>query len=458
MRSTLKPTPQRRANSLARGPTTVIGVRSIGLGLAAVVAAALGAEAPVSVRPVGHPFRRTISLSPAIERELRRRASGRFVIVDEGPGLSGSSFGAVSDALEALGIARESISFLPSHGGDPGPQAQEAHRQRWRAASRPYVTADALVIQAPQPGHRLAAWFSDLTDGEPRRVNDVSGGGWRRLHSADEGDWPAVDTFQERRKLLLHHADRRWLLKFAGLGARGERAFEQARKLGEAGFCPAPVALRYGFMATPWLDGAGPLRLADGDRTAFAVHLGRYLGWRAAHLPAPSDAGAGLPELLEMARVNAVEALGEAAAAASVLQPLRWASAPPARRVWTDNRLHAREWLSLPEGGWLKTDAVEHAAAHDLVGAQDIAWDVAGARVEFGLDAMETALLLEQLAASAPVDPDLVALLEPAYLAFQLGSFSMAADAHGHWSQEQARLRRAADAYRIRLIAGLGLS
>ncbi len=44
----------------ARGmdaPPVVIGLRSIGLGLACMVAAACGAEPPVTLRPVGHPFR-----------------------------------------------------------------------------------------------------------------------------------------------------------------------------------------------------------------------------------------------------------------------------------------------------------------------------------------------------------------------------------------------------------------
>jgi hypothetical protein len=243
----------------------------------------------------------------------------------------------------------------------------------------------------------------------------------------------------------------RWLLKFAGLGAAGERSFAQAQALATAGFAPEAAALRYGFMAQPWLGGWRPLQLRPEQRSRFARHLGHYLGWRAAHLPAPEGAGASLATLLEMARANTAQGLGDQAARSPALSDARWAAATPPRRVWTDNRVHVHEWLEDASGSWLKTDGVDHAAAHDLIGAQDIAWDMAGARAEFSLDVAETAILLEALREHADVDPDLAALLEPAYLAFQFGAYSMAAQAHGGWPQERRRLDRAAATYRRRL-------
>ncbi|MBW8724435.1 MAG: hypothetical protein JF625_04660, partial [Inquilinus limosus] len=76
-------------------PVTVIGIRSIGLTLGAVVAEACGADRLVSMRPVGHPFRREISLDPGLAADLLRDPAATYAVVDEGPGLSGSSFGAV---------------------------------------------------------------------------------------------------------------------------------------------------------------------------------------------------------------------------------------------------------------------------------------------------------------------------------------------------------------------------
>ncbi len=425
----------------------VIGIRSIGSGLASIVAAALGAAPPVTVRPVGPPFRRCLRLQPALQTRLK--AGAGFIVVDEGPGLSGSSFGAVADALEGMGAAASAIAFLSGHAGDLGVQASDAHRTRWRTAERHCIPFEALVLDAEASGHRLASWFADLA--EEGGLRDISGGGWRAERYADPASWPAVNTHQERRKFLLEGPSGPWLLKFTGLGAVGERSFAHAQVLAAAGFAPAASALRYGFMAQPWLSDWRPLELLPEHRPRFARHLGEYLGWRAAHLPAPDGAGAGLPVLLEMARVNAIEALGDQAARSPALSDGRWAAATPIRRVWTDNRLHAHEWLEHADGGWLKTDGVDHAAAHDLIGAQDIAWDVAAARVEFGLDAAETTILLKAVGERADVDPDLAALLEPAYLAFQLGAYSMAAQAHAGWAQERQRLDGAAATYRRRL-------
>ena len=438
------------------GASTVIGIRSIGSGLAAVAAQALGAARLATVRPVGHPFQRHLTLQPRLQASLKAGVNGAFVVVDEGPGLSGSSFGAVADALESLGAPTSSVVFLAGHGGDLGEEASAAHRARWAAAERRCVSFDELVLNAEAPGHRLQSWFADLAGDRGVSLQDISGGGWRALRYADEAAWPAANTQQERRKFLLKSPAGVWLLKFVGLGAAGERAFAHAEALAAAGFAPQASALRYGFLAQPWLAAARPLQLRPLQlrperRQAFAKRLGEYLGWRAQRLKASDGAGASLQALLEMARVNAVEALGENAAKAAAFEPARWVAATPPRRVWTDNRLHAHEWLEADDGLWLKTDGVDHAAAHDLIGAQDIAWDIAGASMEFDLGPAELAILLTALGEWAEVDPDLVELLEPAYLAFQLGAYSMAAQAHGGWPQEHARLARAAATYRRRL-------
>jgi hypothetical protein len=38
--------------------TQVVGIRSIGTGLSTLVAAAIGAPRPFTLRPIGHPFQR----------------------------------------------------------------------------------------------------------------------------------------------------------------------------------------------------------------------------------------------------------------------------------------------------------------------------------------------------------------------------------------------------------------
>src|SRR5207248_1200963 len=121
----------RRLNLTA--PPRVIGIRSIGTTLAAIVAAALRAPPPITVRPHGDPFARSVTIAQELERELLTGET-HYVIVDEGPGQSGSSFGAVADWLQARGVPLERIAFVPSHAGAPGAQASKSHLEHWYAA------------------------------------------------------------------------------------------------------------------------------------------------------------------------------------------------------------------------------------------------------------------------------------------------------------------------------------
>jgi hypothetical protein len=415
----------------------VVGVRSIGTSLAAVVAAALQAPPPITVRPVGHPFDRRLSLTQELLARLSPEA--RVAVVDEGPGLSGSSFGAVLDTLEAQGVPPARIHVFPSHGGDLGPQAPQERRARWARANRHAVGFDDVILP------RLRGWAADLLGGAAAPLEDISGGAWRR---GPEAGWPPANTFQERRKFLHHSAGGVWLLKFAGLGRIGERKLARARTLHAAGFAPEPAGLLHGFLAERWTPHAAP---PEGEPP-----LTEYLSLRS-RFEAPPEAGASAEALLRMAQVNTAEALGAAAA-----EPLHRFEGPlPAlqariRRVETDNRLHAWEWIAAPTGGWLKTDGLDHHAAHDLVGSQDIAWDVAGAEAEFDLDADAVERLRRQVGADAA----LLAFYRPCYLAFQLGAYAMAADAHAGWPEEAARLETRRRQYQDRLarllVDGLG--
>ena len=78
------------------------------------------------------------------------------------------------------------------------------------------------------------------------------------------------------------------------------------------------------------------------------------------------------------------------------------------------------------DGRLVKTDALDHNAAHDLVGCQDIAWDVAGASVEFDLSGAERDRLIATIAQQTDCDlrEDILTLFEACYLAFQIGLWS----------------------------------
>jgi hypothetical protein len=437
-----------------RSSVRVIGIRSIGAPLSAMMAAVMRAPPPVTVRPTGHPFHREVSLADELTTQLLAAPSLHFAVVDEGPGLSGSSFGAVADYLEDRGVPGDRIAFFPSHGGAPGPQACERHRNRWAKVVRQVMPFEALVLCARRPEHRLEAWMADLLGPPEGAPEDISGGRWRPHRYAREADWPPVHAQQERRKFLLRAQGETWLLKFVGLGREGGRKLERARMLHAAGFAPPVAGYCHGFLIERWIDNARPLDRCPVDPDWLVEHVGRYLGFRAKSFATEAGRGASPAELCAMARHNAAEALGPDVARSFD----RWTAedlaqlAERARPVETDNRLHAWEWLVRSDGRLLKCDALDHHAGHDLVGCQDIAWDVVGATVELELPGSAQARLcaVVERAAGRALDPQLIALLTPCYLAFQLGSWTMAAAA-APGPEEAARLRRAAERYATRL-------
>jgi hypothetical protein len=427
------------AQTLLGASPTVIGLRSIGLGLGAIVAANTKAPLSLSLRPVGHPFRRELALASELRQALRARRDGLFAIVDEGPGLSGSSFAAVADALEGLGVAQRNIHFFPSHRNPPGSAATPEIAERWQAAPKHVVAFEDMALDTHEPRHRLSSWVEDLTGPALAPLQDIGGGAWRDLRP-DRASLPASPQ-KERRKFLLRSERGVFLLRFAGLGAKGQDTLHRARRLAQGGFTPELLGLRHGFLVERWEEDAAALDPAA-DRSALIAHLARYLAFRSRHLPAAEDSGATLRQLDEMRQQNIREVCA-IDPADGIAMPAMPASAV-VRRVETDNRMHAWEWLRRPDGRIVKTDAIDHCNAHDLIGCQDIAWDAVGASIEFSLSDNESSELSARLrAAGCPVDPQLLAFYETCYLAFQAASFSLDAQAPLSCRDRQALNARA---------------
>lgn len=452
-------------HALAGRDLQVIGLRSIGTTLAAmvsagarvsagaVVSAGAGAPSPVTVRPVGHPFARDLALGPALAAELARAVGRDVAVVDEGPGLSGSSMAAVVARLTQLGHPPERVHLFPGHANGPGAQASPAVRAVWSGHATHVATFDEVILRSDDPRHRLSGWVADLVGPLTGPLREVSGGGWRALRHPDEAAWPPVHPWQERRKFLAETCGDTWLVKFAGLGRRGAEALARARRLAAAGFSPEPAGLAHGFLVERWHGDARPLDLASLDRDRLIERLAEYLAFRAQTFPA-AEPGASPDALLAMAVHNAGEAIGpEAERAVARWRPALPRLATKIRPVETDNRLHAWEWLEVG-GRLLKTDAVDHHAGHDLVGCQDIAWDIAGARAEFALDVDEFACLTRRIRAHGiATDPDLVSFMALAYAAYQLGAWTMAADAVS--GAEAARVAHTISRYRDVMSAAL---
>lgn len=438
------------ASGLGRD-TMVIGIRSIGTGLAAIVAAALGTSRLVTVRPKGHPFARHLELAPDLTQAILSDKTSPLAIVDEGPGLSGSSFGSVLDWLVERGVAENRLHVFPSHGGSAGNKGGPAQAKRWARAIRHHVDFHDLLIAPATPAHRLDHWVADLVGPLDGPLTDISGGGWRKLISSNESAWPPSDSQMERRKYLAGTGSGGFLVKFAGLGGHGVRKLETARRLAAAGLAPEPIGLCHGFLVQRWLEGK-PLDDAQPDRERLLRGVGDYLGFRALELRAHTS-GASLSALFEMAAFNIGEELGHEArdrVETSLGDSARLQTS--VRPVDTDNRMHAWEWFIDDNGRLIKADGLDHSSAHDLVGCQDIAWDIAGAAVEFALTPGETAELAARVGQKAQrdVDMDLLRVLEPCYIGFQLGLWTYAA---ANASQENARIAELKTRYVERLQA-----
>jgi hypothetical protein len=404
----------------ASAPVAVVGIRSIGVTLSAVVMAALigrGTRAErTTVRPVGHPYDRRTTLSPEQLRWVARQraASAQFLVVDEGPGISGSSFISVGEALLEAGVARECILFLGSRDPDPEKLTARDGAVRWRSFH---------AVSVPPTEH------------VPEDRGEYLGGGeWRRRSYDQECEWPASWVQMERLKFLSR--DRRRIFKFHGLGRFGDAVAERARLLGETGFGPRMLSHAGGF--SEFELAAGRPMHATLISAAVLERVADYCVLRALEFGARRRQA---PQLEEMARFNIGEEFG--------YQPDGWlAPLNSDRLVIADGRMQPHEWLLTPAGTLLKTDNATHGDDHFFPGPVDIAWDLAGAVVEWGMSAEAARYMLARYRlrsgddARGRMDAYLLA-----YSVFRMGYCAMAAFALRGWDEEP-RLRHAALHYR----------
>lgn len=414
---------------LAEAPVAVIGIRSIGTTLSAVVVAAarrrsLPAER-ITVRPAGHPFDRHTRFSEEqrtwIGTMVARRA--RFLVVDEGPGLSGSSFLSVAEALERDGVPARQITLLASHAARPEMMCAPQAAERWprfqclAVEGGPQVPAEAAV--------------------------SLCGGQWRRHFGWEAARWPACWPAVERAKFLSR--DGRMLFKFEGFGAYGSAPIARSAELARAGFGPRVADAGQGFAAYEILAGerlpAAPLS------GPLLRELARYCAFRRETLA--TDRICDPAPLAELLQTNVRE---ELAFEAGDRFDVHYEAAPA---VITDGRMQPHEWLPLPDGRLQKFDAASHGDDHFYPGPTDIAWDLAGAIIEWAMDQRAAELFVNAYRNATADDPTRrLPFFLAAYAAFRVGWCRMAEGATGD-PQEKQRLRRAGDGYRAVLERGV---
>jgi hypothetical protein len=395
----------------------VVGIRSIGTTLSAVMAAEArhrGLEVRrFTVRPQGHPYNRQTELALS-QLALVQNAgfyAATFAIVDEGPGLSGSSFLSVAEALEQAGVPSERIVLLSSHAPNVDSLCAADAAQRWRRFQSFAIAAETQ---------------------HPSRTGEFIGGGqWRKRLLTNESEWPAAWTSFERLKYLSadKQAETR-MFKFAGLGHYGDGVFERELKIAEAGFGPAPRRESDGFISYAWIDGR-PMSSELSEKAL--ARMADYCAFR-------GDAFA-----TECPDLNAIQQMAEHNLRELKLDvPLELKLVRP---VLVDGNMQPHEWLLTKEGQILKTDSGSHGDDHFFPGPTDIAWDLAGAIVEWRMDERQAKEFLDLYVrasgddASARIDGFI-----KAYAVFRAAYCIMAANAMDG-SDEQPRLQRAAADY-----------
>ncbi len=380
----------------------VVGVRSIGTTLSAVVAAKLRlsgiATTRLTVRPTGHPYDRQSQFDSTQRNEIATAlaANTEFLICDEGPGRSGSSLISVAEALEREGVPPSRIAILCSH--DPNVDALCAPdaARRWR---RYRVIAAGMT-------RRLPAEATEY----------LSSSEWRRRLTPDGAPWPAA--WRQMDRLRYGSSNGRTLLTFEGHGSYGAAVRARNAALARAGFGLSYLGQEAGFGRQIVEKGrsAGPADMPP----ELLSHMAKLCAWRATEFAVnPVDAS----ELETMARVNFEREFGVA------LEGLVLAVERPAV---CDSRMMPCEWLLTGDGRWLKLNAAIHGDDHFFPGPCDIAWDLAGIVVEWKLSAAARTLLLEEY--QEATGDDAAGRLwdyELAYATFRMAWSSMAAASIG---------------------------
>ena len=346
----------------------VIGIRSIGSTLSAVVAATLARRKilaqRITVRPSGSPYDRKTEFSPD---QLRWNAAFRskdaeFLVVDEGPGLSGSSFLSVGDALLEAGVERRRIHFLCSREPDPESLVAPDAANRWRTYSTQKVGDDIPLVP-------------------PAAKVNACGGEWRKLRWSNEENWPASWTQMERAKFFS--GDHTRLFKFIGHGRFGALVADRARLLSESGFGPKLCETSGGFTAYEMVKGR-PATPADLSRAAIE-RIADYCAWRAVEFRVDRRPS----QLAQAIRFNFEQLTGGGA-------PTTFSFEESQETVVCDARMLPHEWVLGNDDTLVKTDGESHGDDHFFPGPCDIAWDLAGAAVEWNMDANATDSLLRR--------------------------------------------------------------
>ncbi len=359
------------ANVVSRIPEdpkhcAVIGIRSIGTTLSAVVFAALSITgrpaSRITVRPSGHPYSRRTEFRPDEMRWVQQNIAAQFLVVDEGPGRSGSTFLSVAEALQRAGVPRENVTLLGSRDPDVTSLCADSVVTRWQAFR--------FVATSPSVNGRFQGWTY------------TGGGHWRNLLIPEGEPWPDSWTQMERLKFIS--PDGQSFYKFEGMGPNGAEAHGRAFALADADFGPRASAAEDGFLSYELLRGR---RLRRKDISAALLdHMAEYCAFRHTDFAVRSLQSS---ELRDMLQFNVGQEFG---VSLSLPEEVFWTQHP----VIVDGRMQPYEWIATGPGVFIKTDGVDHGDNHFFPGPCDVAWDLAGISVEWDLEDSAVSYLMDR--------------------------------------------------------------
>lgn len=367
---------------------SVIGLLSIGTSLSAVTAEQLkrcGTKVTgrFTVRPGGHPFRRSVTFAGELP------AGEAFIVVDEGPGLSGSSMAGVAEALHAMGAPADSVFFFPGHGGGPGREAGPLQRRWWEKERCWYTPAERLF---PAAEHNSQLF----------------------------GGFAAVNVKLETLAAVRHERQQRLAAKGLALSCRG--------------------------MTDGWIaieDAGTPLRREDCHREFIRSHLAPYIAEAAMPAGDSATATTGLARIaaaiLAYAQVQRPELSPDAIRR---MQECTLRDGMPPL-LHGDGRLMPGEWVRLSDGHVLKRNATGTDWEHSWPGPQSVLWDVAGAAIEWNMTDRSLGLFLDLLSSRFGITtgPRALAFHSAGYCCFRLAEARHRGD-HEAQSRYEAALKR----------------
>ena len=410
------------ANVLKRIPDqprecAIIGIRTIGTTLSAVVLAALSAAGRratrITVRPAGHPYSRSTEFTPDQLRWVQQNIASQFLVVDEGPGRSGSTFLSVAEALLRAGVAGNRITLIGSREPDVKSLCAQEAPARWQEFR--------FIATSPSVSERFNEWTF------------AGSGNWRQYLLPHGEPWPESWTQMERLKFIS--PDEQRLYKFEGMGAIGSESRSRAFALANAGFGPTAFDAGDGFLAYDLLQGA---RMhPENVGTSLLDRMAGYCAFRYANFAVTT-----VPtQLREMLEFNVSREFG-------VTLALPDDVFCTAHTVIVDGRMQPHEWIATGMNQYIKIDGVDHGDNHFFPGPCDIAWDLACIAVEWRLNNAALEYLMNGFRRLSEADVSASLLLyRLAYCVFRLGFCKMAISTV-KGSPEEQRLTAAYDHYR----------